>query len=1000
MKIKFTRFISLVICAIMLFGSMGTIIALADDSEEVSWDDIWKSLGPEYLRTPYESVSERIIGQASLGNNGVYNQQMDLMAVINGYAFYCDKVTGEMIFLVLKDKSLTKEQINATYEEKLALGEFYVPDYTAFYCTNPYNAGDAKASSGTSSANSQKELLFSQLIIEYSSNDKPDTMSSFADAAAYGQIEVKNIRNGVRVEYSIGRENVTYLVPRLITKARFEALLEEFKMNCPDTFVEGQFEGFYKLYDPADSFAATSINALKGEYPALEKMACYLLDPSTSTAQLARLEAYVKEYTGYDYETLDADHAETEYVDESIAPPLFKLALEYRVDGNEITVRCNAANIRFNSSLYKLNDVLVLPYGGAGDASNEGYILSPDGSGSLIAFEDMKAEFTNANSMYGQDYAYHTITGQNKEVTRLPVFGVYQSIGSKNAVEAPETDAEGDTESDVESDVETDTETDVETDTDAVVDENTAVSLDLAYLAVIEEGDSLATINIAYGGSKHNFASVYTSFNPRPKDSYVLDGGISAGSTDAMWTVESKRKYTGDFKLRLFILDGTEDGDKATADMPADKSYSDMAAAYRDYLVDAGVLTKVSDLESDVPLYIETLGAIESTKTVLGMPVSTTVALTSFNDTIDILKTLSESHGIGNVKVKMNGWYNGGLMGDVSTSIEIEDVLGGEEDFKKLVQYAKDNNVTLFPDIELGLAYNDKAFDKFDVDDHLSKTIDDRNAFRKEYDPVYQGFSSTGEGIISSGFMSELYDYAYEDYGKFEVGAISIGTLGKYLSSDFNSDDPLTREDSKELVIQLLQKIQKNNSKVLVTAGNEYTLPYATDILEIPLDDSRLNYSYATVPFMSMVLHSYKEYAGIALNLAGDYDYYLLKTIESGASPYFVIAANNTSELKQYAASTLNKYYSVRYSIWLSDIVEAYKSVNSALSDVQSATLVKHQILTDDGKVARVEYDNGVVFYVNYGEEAYNVDEFNVDVPVNGYVKIVGNADPIVWEGV
>ncbi len=1002
MKNRFTKFISLVICAIMIFGSMGTVIALADDSSEMSWDDIWKNLGPEYLKTPYESVSERIIGQANIGNNSEFNQQMDLMAVINGYAFYCDKVTGEMIFLVLKDKTLTKDKINATYEEKLAAGEFYVPDYTAFYCTNPYNAGDAKASSGTASANSQKELLLSQLIIEYSANDKPGTMSSFADAASYDQIEVKNIRNGVRVEYSIGRENVTYLVPRLITKARYEALLEEFKMNCPDNFVEGQFEGFYKLYDPADSFASTSINALKGDYPALEKMACYLLDPSTSTAQLARLEAYVKEYTGYDYETLDADHAETEYVDESVAPPLFKLALEYRVDGNEITVRCNAANIRFNSSLYKLNDVLVLPYGGAGEASNEGYILSPDGSGSLIAFEDMSAEFTIANSLYGQDYAYHTISGQNKEVTRLPVFGVYQSIGTKHAENAPEVEEEG-SESDVESDVSDDTNSDEnvnEENGSEEIDENAAVSLDLAYLAVIEEGDSLAKINIAYGGSKHNFASVYTSFNPRPKDSYVLDGGISAGSTDAMWTVESKRKYTGDFKLRLFILDGTEDGDKATAESAADKSYSDMAAAYRNYLVDSGVLSKVSDLESNVPLYIETLGAIESTTTVLGMPVTTTVALTSFSDTVNILKTLKDTHKIDNVKIKMNGWYNGGLMGDVATSIEIEEVLGGEEEFKNLVKYAKENNVTLFPDIELGLAYNDKAFDKFDVDDHLAKTIDDRNAFRKAYDSIYQGFGSTGEGIISSGFMSELYDYAYEDYGKFEVGAISIGTLGKYLSSDFNSDDPLTREDSKELVIQLLQKIKKNNAKILVTAGNEYTLPYATDILEIPLDDSRLLTSYATVPFMSMVLHSYKEYAGIALNLAGDYDYYLLKTIESGASPYFVIAANNTSELKQYASSSLNKYYSVRYSIWLSDIVEAYNAVNNAISDVQSAALVKHQILTADGKVARVEYDNGVVFYVNYGEEAYNVDEYDVDVPVNGYVKIVGNSKPIVWEGV
>ena len=175
----------------------------------------------------------------------------------------------------------------------------------------------------------------------------------------------------------------------------------------------------------------------------------------------------------------------------------------------------------------------------------------------------------------------------------------------------------------------------------------------------------------------------------------------------------------------------------------------------------------------------------------------------------------------------------------------------------------------------------------------------------------------------------------------------------------------------------------------------------ASDILELPLDDSRLLYSYATVPFMSMVLHGYKEYSGTALNLAGDYNYHLLKTIESGASPYFIIAANNTSELKQHTDFALSKYYSVRYNIWVDDIVSAYNSVNEALSDVQNSAIRKHEILSDDGKVAKVVYENGISFYVNYGEKAYNIDELDTDIPVGGYVKVDAEGKVIkVWEDV
>lgn len=976
MKSKFIRLLALALCAFMLLGSLTSLSVFADESEssesseesEMEWEDIWKDVKqPAYTSTAFTSVKERILGSGEI-------EPMQLYSVIDGYAFYGDALTGEFIFLVLKDDTLTKDAI-------LESGE--IPEYSAFYCTNPYNAGSARAIGQTQSADaSEKEKLLSQIIIKYSENDKDSQMNSFADGASNQQIIVKNIRGGVRVEYTIGREEVIYLVPRLIKKEKLEALRDQVDENSMSARDAKTLMAFYTIKDINDNtLSEKSKKEMESAYPITKQFAVYVCEPTISTQELLRLEKLVKSYTNYDYDTLEADHAETEYVSSDDVPPLFKLAFEYRVDGEEITIRVNAGNIRFDSSVYKLSDVLVLPYGGAGDVNNSGYMFSPDGSGSLIDFSDLSSQFTNSNSLYGQDYAYHTITGQNREVSRLPVFGVYQRVEKDSKREEvvevidPET---GEPVYDEDGNVVTET---VEVD----------VPLEIAYLAIIEEGDSLAKINVNYGGPVHNYASIYTSFNPRPKDSYVLDGGISAG-TDAMWTVESKRKYTGDFKLRLFILDGTEDGDEPTSVYDADKSYSDMAAAYRNYLINTGVLTAIPDLDEDIPLYIETLGAIESSKEIAGVAVDTMMALTSFEDTISILEDFKRE-GIENVKVKLNAWMNGGLMGDIPTSIEIEEVLGGEEGFKALIEYAKNNNVTLFPDVELSIVYRDNYFDGFDSGEDVAQTIDERSARYQKYDPVWQGFINNGGWVISPSFMKELYNSGYEDYKEYNVGGISVGSLGEYLSSDFNTDNPLTREDSKELVIQLLEQIAENNDKVLVNAGNEYTLRYATDILSMPLDDSRLLYSYATVPFMSMVLHGYKEYAGSALNLAGDYNYHLLKTIESGASPYFVIAANNISELKQQQYNELEQYYSVRYNIWFEDIKSAYNAINDALSDVQSAVLIKHEILSDDGKVVKVVYDNGISFYMNYGEKDYTVEDTEIVVPVNGYVKLNANGE-------
>ena len=983
MKTKSVRILSLLICLAMLLCSFPALAALAEDSSAASGsadtsskaENIWDKKRPAYTSTQFTTIRDRLAGDAG------DIDPMGLFAVNDGYAFYTDQLTGEVVILKLKNPELTKADI---------LESGSVPEYSAFYCTNPYTIGTAKSVGNTTdSAVSEKEKLYAQIFIRYSENDKDKEMNSFVDCAVNNQIAFKNIRGGIRVEYTIGREEVVYLVPRMIRVEKLEALRDQISENSLNERDARQFMAYYMKKDLSDTtLSEKSRKEVEAQYPITKQFAIYICEPVMSAQELLRLERFVRNYTTYDYDQLEADHAETEYTSSDDVPPLFKLALEYRVEDEEIVIRCNAGNIRFDSSTYKLSDVLILPYGGAGDVNNSGFLFSPDGSGSLLDFKDLTDAFTNSTSLYGPDFAYHTVTGANTEIARLPAFGVYQKVEKDSTREEQQPKIDPDT-------------------GEMVLDDNgepvmetvkVDVALEIAYLAVIEAGDSLAKVNVTYGGALHNFASIYTSFNPRPKDSYILDGGISAG-TDAMWTVESKRKYTGDFKLRLFILDGTEDGDELDSAGNAEKGYSDMAAAYRRYLIRIGELKENPYVSEDIPLYLETLGSIPASKKVLGIPVTTYLPLTSFEDDVTILKELKEA-GIGNINLKLSGWYNKGMIPEVPTSIKIEKALGGEDGFKDLLAYTKENGMVLFPDIELAYAYRDAWFDGFDSDD-LAKTIDDRNALKREYDPVWQGYITSGSGVISPYFMKSLYASANKDYSKLDVGAISVCTLGDSLSSDFNSDNPITREDSKALITQLLQTISENNSRVLVSGGNNYSIKYATDIVNIPLEDSRYVYSYASVPFMSMVLHGSKNYAGTPLNLAGDYTAQILKSVESGASPYFVVATQNTSELKNWSSySAIKQYFSIRYNIWKDDIIAAYKTINGALKDVQNSAIRKHEILTSDGNVVRVTYTNGITFVINYDIKPYEYTDGEITVPAESFIKYSADGKvEMTWEG-
>jgi hypothetical protein len=124
--------------------------------------------------------------------------------------------------------------------------------------------------------------------------------------------------------------------------------------------------------------------------------------------------------------------------------------------------------------------------------------------------------------------------------------------------------------------------------------------------------------------------------------------------------------------------------------------------------------------------------------------------------------------------------------------------------------------------------------------------------------------------------------------------------------------------------------------------------------------------SSESIPFLSMALHSYINYAGTPTNNASNINYEILKMIETGSNPYFLLCAQNTSALKEN--EELSKYYSIAYDIWMknentttdTNIVDIYNRINEALSQVQYAEYVKYEAIFGErviGDAERAEVD-------------------------------------------
>ena len=810
----------------------------------------------EYLKKSYRDVADKA---KQMGDPYLSNEN---------YAFYLNEVTGD--FMVKNKKT----------------GQFF--------CSNPWDISKA------ASSDEVKQELMSQVLIKYLDGEVEKSYNSFKDCVLREQLKVKPLKNGVRVEYTIGNEETRLLLPIWVKKERLEELILPYiKANVS----VGDYEramAFYVLHDLNKASTEKERQEMLKQYPCLEDGPIYVFASDAKDNQKIRWESLIKAYCGdtYSYEQLEEEYAMLGYEAQNKAPAVFKFALEYRLNDTGFEVRLGANGLRFDESNFKLKEMSILPYAGACNSSNDGYLFVPDGSGAIIRYRDFKNGFNITSPLYGNDYAYHTVNGSTEKQRQwtMPVYGAVTSDSKGNSN---------------------------------------------GYFAIIESGESLVSLKVEGGGTRHPYNTVYTSFNPRPSDTYKI--GYTQNQADAPTvTVASERKYASDFKLRFYLLDDQTKIDEEDAENSYDTSYVGMAKAYREYLYDKGVLSPLKEAKENIPFYLESFGTMDTQEKVLSFPVTVETPLTTFED----LKTITgelEENGIDNVNLRLTGFVNGGMYQLPPTKAEFQDEVGGDKGYKTFLDYAKEKGIGVYPDFDFVFLHDTGMFDGFSFDDDAVKTIDGRYTSRQEYSAVFQELTSTGEVVMTTTSLGEFYQEVKEDIEELGANGISAATLGKSLNSDFNEDNQVNREDARYNVCKTLAKMRSDFGSLMVDAGNSYTWQYADHLLNVALDSSQLNTTSQAVPFVGMVLHGSVEFAGSPMNTSGDIKVEVLKAIENGASPYFKLSYRNAEKLKEDA--TMARYYSVRYDIWKDDVFKYYEILNEALKDVQTDTIVGHEFL-------------------------------------------------------
>lgn len=793
----------------------------------------------------------------------------------------------------VKGMVLAAENDTLKLYANISTGEIAVVDKRNGQITysNPVDADEDSIATTTN-----KNYLKSQLIVDYFNTARTQgTMDSYSYCTERGQLEVEGIENGIRFLYTVGDlSSSTGIVPQYISEETLnrvmEALDEEGSSFVRKKYVES---------DVADDYYELLESAVKG------------------ASQIRKLNKYFEA----------AGFTEEEYITEmensgveGAIPISFTIPLEYRLnaDAVDVSIPMKAVEENGGGTIFRIQ---LLRYFGAAGTEEDGYMLVPNGSGSLINFNNGKSTAAQYSEyVYGIDplAAEYTVR-ENTENVKMALFGIFRD---KSAI-----------------------------------------------FATIEDGASFGMLSAYVSGKINEYNFVFPTFVLRGNDKLSMFG--TTGNEADIPIVETNY-YDANLTVKYTML--TEEN----------ANYSQAANYYRNRLVTEGKLTADSDTDADLKLYYDILGGVTMTKFFLGTQYNGMYVMTDFEQAAEIYKDLKEN-GITNQVMNFQGWMNHGYHHDVVDKIKVPLSMGGKSDLEDLSQMMAADSNTFYGDVAFQqvsyvsrrYSYNNESSRYYGAGYVAELGLVNPATLRKTSG---LGYSENHYYLISPKFLVRYVDAFTKKIVKYDITGISLRDLGNELQSDKKRTNIIDREAALDVVLASLGQIEDTGKSILINDGNDYAFAYADDMINVPLTSNDYYIVDTTVPFYEMLIHGYIDYAGSVINLSDTYDKadIVLNLVENGAAPHFMFTWENSSAMKN---TGLNRFYSTTYANWKDDAVAIYTEVNNALKHVNGAAMINHQVL--DNGVKAITYSNGVVIYINSTATDQTVN--GVTVPARSY---------------
>lgn len=750
-----------------------------------------------------------------------------------------------------------------------------------------------------------KEMLNATLLVKYSNKtDTQKDINNYSQSILDGNYKIEKVSDDtVAVHYTIGDIEKLYVCPLVIKESSMKKLLEQMSKSDQSRVTRNYVHYDYEELSESDD--DTELQQALEKFPDLKDEPIYYLSEKITDSKAKQLEEMFTK-VGYTEEQRNKD-SKGYNVSRNAGKPIFDVTVQYILDGDQLVVKVPMEQIEYNTD-YPIVELSVLPYMGAGNTDESGYVLVPDGSGGIINFNNGKTtQQTYLADMYGWDYGTSRDMVVDETRATYPAFVVSNTTNTSSFICVSE---EGSTYSSVKADV--------------AGKENGYNYGRFVYKMIHGENMDISsksdTTVRSYEASlpKETLTQRYIFSD---KTDYVSAAGTYRDYLTNRYPELAKKEDTT-VPMAVELL-GAVDNIEHVLGYPVTRSLA---------------LTTYSQAQ-DILKQLKGAG-VENIKAKYTGWFNTGVKQKSAAK-VKLVGRLGSKSDLSSLATYANATEGLDLFMNAKFTYVMKDKLGDG--------FGVNRDAAKFVSREIAELYT------------LDPIIYQTNEDCENCDRYYL--------VKPSYTIANIDKYVNTISSSYGVKNVGFEDIGNTLAGDYNPKDRVSREASMNMQVDKMKALKESGSLVMTTTGNQYAVPYSDYVTDMDIDSKAVNIIDESVPFYQIALHGLVNYSGSAINLSEDETDMILKSAETGAGLYFTFMNQPTSVLQD---TDYTQYYACNFTDWKDTTIELYKKFNNNLGDTYSQFITGHEKLANGVYKTTYENGKSVIVNYNYADYDYN----------------------------